>query len=66
LKNLNVDSSLRREKKKKKQQTNKQTNKQATLFDFEAIRKLFLSGFRMRFDAMHAVTGPYAKRVFVS
>jgi len=32
----------------------------ATLFDFEAIRGLFASGFRMRFDAMHAVTGPYA------
>ncbi|MGO4836833.1 alpha-D-glucose phosphate-specific phosphoglucomutase, partial [Rhizobiaceae sp. 2RAB30] len=27
-----------------------------TLFDFEAIRKLFRSGFRMAFDAMHAVT----------
>jgi phosphoglucomutase len=31
------------------------------LFDMEAIRGLFASGFRMRFDAMHAVTGPYAK-----
>ncbi len=31
------------------------------LFDFEAIRALFKSGFRMRFDAMHAITGPYAK-----
>ena len=31
------------------------------LFDFEEIRKLFSSGFRMRFDAMHAVGGPYAK-----
>ena len=29
-----------------------------TLFDFDAIRALFASGFRMRFDAMHAVTGP--------
>ncbi|MEP9397141.1 alpha-D-glucose phosphate-specific phosphoglucomutase [Mesorhizobium sp. KR2-14] len=34
------------------------------LFDFDAIRKLFKSGFRMRFDAMHAVTGPYAKEIF--
>ena len=34
-----------------------------TLFDFEAIRTLFKSGFRMRFDAMHAVTGPYAKAI---
>ncbi len=31
------------------------------LFDFAAIRELFGSGFRIRFDAMHAVTGPYAK-----
>ncbi|BCH26068.1 alpha-D-glucose phosphate-specific phosphoglucomutase [Mesorhizobium sp. L-8-3] len=34
-----------------------------TLFDFEAIRKLFRSGFRVAFDAMHAVTGPYAKEI---
>ncbi len=34
-----------------------------TLFDFDALRKLFKSGFRMRFDAMHAVTGPYAKEI---
>jgi phosphoglucomutase len=33
------------------------------LFDFEAIRALFAGGFRMRFDAMHAVTGPYAKAI---
>jgi phosphoglucomutase len=33
------------------------------LFDFEAIRELVSSGFRMRFDAMHAVTGPYAKDI---
>ncbi len=35
-----------------------------TLFDFDAIRDLFASGFRFRFDAMHAVTGPYARRIF--
>ncbi len=35
-----------------------------TLFDFEALRTLFASGFRMRFDAMHAVTGPYAHAIF--
>jgi phosphoglucomutase len=35
----------------------------ASLFDFEAIRGLFRSGFRMAFDAMHAVTGPYAKEI---
>lgn len=34
-----------------------------TLFDFGAIRTLFSSGFSMRFDAMHAVTGPYAKTI---
>ena len=34
-----------------------------TLFNFEAIRDLFSSGFRMRFDAMHAVTGPYASAI---
>ncbi len=33
------------------------------LFDFDAIRALFASGFRMRFDAMSAVTGPYAKTI---
>ena len=33
------------------------------LFDFSALRRLFESGFRMRFDAMHAVTGPYAKEI---
>ena len=34
-----------------------------TLFDFPAISKLFASGFTMCFDAMHAVTGPYAKLI---
>jgi len=33
------------------------------LFDFDAMRKLFAAGFRLRFDAMHAVGGPYAKAV---
>jgi phosphoglucomutase len=32
-----------------------------TLFDFDAIRQLLRGGqFQLRFDAMHAVTGPYA------
>jgi phosphoglucomutase len=35
-----------------------------SLFDFGAIRDLLKSGFRMRFDAMHAVTGPYAREIF--
>jgi phosphoglucomutase len=30
------------------------------LFDFDAIRSLLNGGFRLLFDAMHAVTGPYA------
>ncbi|PNG27217.1 alpha-D-glucose phosphate-specific phosphoglucomutase [Methylocella silvestris] len=34
------------------------------LFDFERIAALFKSGFRLRFDAMSAVTGPYAARIF--
>ena len=34
-----------------------------SLFDFEAIRRQFGSGFRMAFDAMHAVTGPYAREI---
>ena len=33
------------------------------LFDFGAIRAMFAAGFRMRFDAMHAVTGPYAAEI---
>ena len=34
------------------------------LFDFDAIHQLFNSGlFQMRFDAMHAVTGPYARQI---
>jgi phosphoglucomutase len=35
------------------------------LFDFDKIRRLFRTGFRFRFDAMSAVTGPYAARIFV-
>ena len=34
------------------------------IFDFPAIRRLFEKGFTMRFDAMNAVTGPYAKKIF--
>jgi len=35
------------------------------LFDFDAIRDLLKSGFSMRFDGMHAITGPYARRALV-
>ncbi|MEI4485289.1 alpha-D-glucose phosphate-specific phosphoglucomutase [Frigidibacter sp. MR17.14] len=34
-----------------------------TLFDFPAIRRMIEGGFRLRFDAMHAVTGPYATEI---
>ncbi len=34
------------------------------IFDFSALKKLFSNGFTMRFDAMNAVTGPYAQRIF--
>ena len=34
------------------------------LFDFDRIRDMFRSGFRFSFDAMGAVTGPYAKAIF--
>ena len=36
-----------------------------SLFDFNAIKELLTSGFRMKFDAMHAVTGPYAQEIFI-
>lgn len=35
----------------------------AQLFDFDAIRRLFAGGFSMRFDAMNAVSGPYAHAI---
>lgn len=35
----------------------------ASLFDFAAIRHLLAGGFRIKFDAMHAVTGPYAREI---
>lgn len=35
----------------------------ASLFDFSAISALLAGGFRIKFDAMHAVTGPYAREI---
>lgn len=36
----------------------------ASLFDFDAIRALLADkAFNMRFDAMHAITGPYGKEI---
>jgi phosphoglucomutase len=34
------------------------------LFDFDRIAALLRGNFRLAFDAMHAVTGPYASRIF--
>lgn len=36
-----------------------------SLFDFDRIREWFRNGHRLCFDAMHAATGPYARRIFV-
>jgi phosphoglucomutase len=38
----------------------------AQLFDFAAIKELFKTGFSMKFDAMHAVTGLYAKEILLN
>jgi phosphoglucomutase len=35
----------------------------ARLFDFERIAALFRSGFRLRYDGMCAITGPYARAI---
>jgi phosphoglucomutase len=34
-----------------------------SLFDFDALRAMFARGFTMRFDAMSAVGGPYARAI---
>lgn len=34
------------------------------IFDFDAISALFKSGFKMTYDALNAVTGPYAVEIF--
>ena len=34
------------------------------IFDFKQIKTLFTNGFTMRFDAMNAITGPYAVEIF--
>ncbi|MBC8128800.1 MAG: alpha-D-glucose phosphate-specific phosphoglucomutase [Rhizobiaceae bacterium] len=34
-----------------------------TLFDFDKIAAMIAGGFRLEFDAMHAVTGPYGKAI---
>ena len=35
-----------------------------SLFDFAAIKAMFANGFTFKFDALSAVTGPYAKAIF--
>ncbi|MGE4532055.1 MAG: alpha-D-glucose phosphate-specific phosphoglucomutase, partial [Acidithiobacillus sp.] len=35
----------------------------AKIFDFDALSRLLKGSFRMRFDAMHAITGPYAHEI---
>jgi len=37
-----------------------------SLFDFAAIRSMLSGGFNIKFDAMHAVTGPYAREIMVN
>jgi phosphoglucomutase len=37
-----------------------------SMFDFAAIKRWLAAGHRLQFDAMHAVTGPYAKEIFVN
>jgi len=34
-----------------------------SLFDFPAIRSMLTGGFKIKFDAMHAVNGPYGKEI---
>jgi phosphoglucomutase len=36
-----------------------------SLFDFDLIRDWLRKGHSLRFNAMHAVTGPYAQRIFI-
>ncbi len=38
----------------------------ASMFDFSAIKELLAGGFAIKFDAMHAVTGDYAKEIFMN
>jgi phosphoglucomutase len=35
------------------------------LFDFDRLRDWIRAGHHLRFDAMHGITGPYARRIFV-
>jgi phosphoglucomutase len=37
-----------------------------SMFDFAAIKRWLAAGHSLKFDAMHAVTGPYAQEIFVN
>ncbi|MGV3583387.1 MAG: alpha-D-glucose phosphate-specific phosphoglucomutase [Methylophilus sp.] len=37
-----------------------------SMFDFSAIKHMLAAGFSIKFDGMHAVTGPYAKEIVVN
>jgi phosphoglucomutase len=37
-----------------------------SMFDFAQIKQMLAGGFTFKFDAMHAVTGPYAKELFLN
>ncbi|HEY0562121.1 MAG TPA: alpha-D-glucose phosphate-specific phosphoglucomutase [Methylophilus sp.] len=37
-----------------------------SMFDFAAIQQLLATGFNIKFDGMHAVTGPYAQDILVN
>lgn len=39
-------------------------NYMETIFDFPLIQQWFASGHTLWFDAMHAISGPYAQRIF--
>ncbi|MDD4556350.1 MAG: alpha-D-glucose phosphate-specific phosphoglucomutase [Alphaproteobacteria bacterium] len=34
------------------------------IFDFDALKALFKKGFKLKFDSMNAITGPYAVKLF--
>ena len=36
------------------------------LFDFKMIREFLAQGFSLTFDAMHAITGPYAREILIN
>ena len=45
---------------------NDYANLMNSIFDFDAIKRLFSTEFTFCFDAMNAVTGPYANEIFIN